>query len=49
MVFDALRKLISEKWPDYEPYKMVYNQKVEWELNWEKEKEEKFWDVKNDN
>jgi hypothetical protein len=36
--------LIKEKWPEYEPYKMPYAVKADWEL----EQGEEFWDVKND-
>ncbi|KUJ16609.1 GDSL Lipase/Acylhydrolase family protein-like protein [Mollisia scopiformis] len=44
VVFDALIKLIKEKWPEYRPYKMPFVTKVAWEI----ELGDQMWDVKND-
>lgn len=44
LVFDALIKLIKEKWPEYRPYKMPFVTKVAWEI----QMGDQMWDVKND-
>lgn len=44
VVFDALMKVIKNKWPEYPPYKMPFAVKV----GWEKELRGELWDVKND-
>ncbi|CZR67802.1 related to IAH1 Isoamyl acetate hydrolytic enzyme [Phialocephala subalpina] len=44
IVFEALIKLMKEKWPEYRPYKMPFVTKVAWEI----ELGDQMWDVKND-
>ena len=44
LVFEELKKLLKEKWPEYPLYKMPYAVKVDWEREWGSG----YWDVEND-